>query len=73
MRYFTQRRKFYCGVNLHAKQMFLCILNDAGKIVLHRNLPTDGDEDLPDSARVDQDNAPENLAPTKSNTRQTVP
>ena len=43
MRFFTQRRTFYCGIDLHAKKMFVCILNDAGEIVLHRNLPTDGE------------------------------
>ena len=43
MRFFTQRRTFYCGIDLHAKKMFVCILNDDGEIVLHRNLPTDAD------------------------------
>ena len=43
MRFYQQRRQFYCGIDLHAKKMFVCILNDAGEIVLHRNIPADGD------------------------------
>ena len=43
MRFYQTQRPFYCGIDLHAKQMFVCILNDAGEIVLHRNIPADGD------------------------------
>ena len=39
MRFYQQQRRFYCGIDLHAKQMFVCVLNDAGEIVLHRNIP----------------------------------
>jgi transposase len=43
MRFYQHSRQFYCGIDLHAKQMFVCVLNQAGEIVLHRNLPADGD------------------------------
>ena len=43
MRFYQTQRPFYCGIDLHAKQMFVCILNAAGEIVLHRNIPADGD------------------------------
>ena len=43
MRFYQTQRRFYCGIDLHAKQMFVCILNHAGEIVLHRNIPADGD------------------------------
>ena len=39
MRFYQQRRQFYCGIDLHAKNMFLCVLNDQGEMLLHRNLP----------------------------------
>lgn len=41
MRFYTNQHKFFCGVDLHAKSMYLCILNAEGEIVLHRNIKTD--------------------------------
>jgi hypothetical protein len=38
MRFYTQQRDFYCGIDLHARSMYLCILDRDGKIVLHRNM-----------------------------------
>jgi len=38
MKFFTGNAQFYCGVDLHAKVMYLCILDSAGRIVLHKNL-----------------------------------
>jgi transposase len=39
MRFYTQQHDFYCGIDLHARSMYLCILDRDGKIVLHRNMP----------------------------------
>ena len=41
MRFYTKQHKFYCGIDLHTKKMYLCILDDKGEIKLHRNLITD--------------------------------
>src|SRR5215831_13221759 len=38
MRFYTKQHKFYCGIDLHARTMYLCVLNQDGEIVLHRNL-----------------------------------
>ena len=38
MRFYTQQHSFYCGIDLHARTMYLCILNQAGAVVLHRNM-----------------------------------
>ncbi len=38
MRFYTQRHKFYCGIDLHARSMYICILDQDGKVVLHRNM-----------------------------------
>ena len=38
MRFYTERRAFYCGVDLHARWMYLCILSHEGEVVFHRNL-----------------------------------
>ena len=38
MRFYTKQHPHYCGIDLHARSMYLCILNQAGEIMLHRNL-----------------------------------
>ena len=39
MRFYTQEHRFYCGVDLHARSMYVCILDQRGEVVLHKNLP----------------------------------
>ena len=39
MRFYNEQHRFYCGVDLHARTMYLCILDAEGKTVLDRNLP----------------------------------
>ena len=43
MRFYTKPHQHYCGIDLHAKTMYLCIINDAGETVLHRNIKTQAD------------------------------
>lgn len=38
MRFYTQPHQYYCGIDLHARSMYLCILDQNGAIVLHRNI-----------------------------------
>jgi len=40
MRFYTQQHQFYCGIDLHARTMYLCILNRDGEILVHRNMKT---------------------------------
>ena len=40
MRFYTGQHRFYCGIDLHARTMYVCILDSAGEIVLERNLAT---------------------------------
>jgi transposase len=40
MRFYTTPHQFYCGIDLHARTMDLCVLNQDGEIVLHRNMKT---------------------------------
>ena len=40
MRFYTQAHQFYCGIDLHARSMYLCILDPQGEIQLHRNMAT---------------------------------
>jgi len=46
MRFYKQQHQFYCGVDLHAKTMHVCLIDQAGEVLLHRNLPTQPDRFL---------------------------
>ena len=41
MRFYTTSHKHYCGIDLHARSMYACILSQEGKVLLHRNLKSD--------------------------------
>ncbi len=41
MRFYDQPHRFYCGVDLHARTMYLCILDNAGQVVYDKNLAAD--------------------------------
>ncbi len=43
MRFYTHQHKFYCGIDLHARTMYLCIVDQESKILLHRDIKTDAD------------------------------
>ena len=43
MRFYTTTHQHYCGIDLHAKQMYVCILNHDGQIVLHGVYVTSGE------------------------------
>src|SRR6266545_5403243 len=38
MRFYTTQHPFYCGIDLHARTMYVCILDQAGETLLHRNM-----------------------------------
>jgi len=38
MRFYDGQHQFYCGVDLHTKRMYLCILDHEGNKRLHRNV-----------------------------------
>lgn len=38
MRFYTRSHKHYCGIDLHAHSMYLCLLDAEGNILLHRNM-----------------------------------
>jgi transposase len=40
MRFYQGQHRFYCGIDLHARSMHVCIIDAAGKIVFDKNLPT---------------------------------
>jgi transposase len=38
MLFYTKPHKFYCGIDLHARTMYLCVLNHEGDVLFHRNM-----------------------------------
>jgi transposase len=38
MRFYTKPHQFYCGIDLHARSMYVCIVNHDGDILVHRNM-----------------------------------
>ena len=40
MRFYTGQHQYYCGIDLHAKTMYVCVLDGEGKILVHRDIPS---------------------------------
>jgi len=40
MRFYTKQHKYSCGIDLHTKKMYLCILDEAAEIMFHKNIRT---------------------------------
>ena len=41
MRFYTRQHRHYCGIDLHARSMYLCILDQEGNVLLHQKLRCD--------------------------------
>src|SRR5262245_28924144 len=41
MRFYTTQHPFYCGIDLHARTMYVCILDQSGEVLVHRHRQTD--------------------------------
>ena len=39
MRFYTTPHRYYCGIDLHARRMYICVLDERGQILVHRNGP----------------------------------
>ena len=46
MRFYNQQHRFYCGVDLHARTLSLCVLDSAGQTALARTLAAGPDDFL---------------------------
>ena len=40
MRFYNRQHTYYCGIDLHVKTMSVCILDGAGQVLGHRNVPS---------------------------------
>lgn len=38
MKYYTTTTEFNCGIDLHTRQMYICVMDRAGKVCVHRNI-----------------------------------
>ena len=41
MNFYKKQHKYYCGIDLHARKMYVCILDQKGKTKVHKNINTD--------------------------------
>jgi transposase len=41
MRLYTTQPPLYCGIDLHARTMYVCILDQNSEVLVHRNMKTD--------------------------------
>ena len=40
MKFYTKQHKFYCGIDLHARSMYICILDSKSQVKFHKNVKT---------------------------------
>jgi transposase len=38
MRFYNRQHRHYCGIDLHVKTMYVCILDAGGQVLVHRNV-----------------------------------
>ena len=38
MRFYTQQHQYTCGIDLHARSLYVCILDDTGQTLVHKNI-----------------------------------
>jgi len=46
MRFYTKAHKHYCGIDLHARTMYVCVLSSEGVVLLHQDLPCNAERFL---------------------------
>jgi len=40
MRFYNRQHRHYCGIDLHVKTMYVCILDSAGQVLVRRHVPS---------------------------------
>ena len=43
MRFYNRQHRHYCGIDLHVKTMYVCILDATGQVLVHRNVKSTPD------------------------------
>ena len=44
MRFYTKTHPFYCGIDLHARSLYVCIIDSEAKVLRHREIPASPDK-----------------------------
>ena len=40
MRFYTKQHPYYCGIDLHTKTMYVCIIDQENNVLVHQDIPT---------------------------------
>jgi len=43
MRFYNNTHPYYCGIDLHARSLYVCIIDNEGNILRHREIPAKPD------------------------------
>ena len=46
MRFYTNQHEYYCGIDLHARTMWICILDSTGEVLVDKNVSAGPEEFL---------------------------
>ncbi|MCK5880771.1 MAG: IS110 family transposase [Sinobacterium sp.] len=38
MRFYNNSHPYYCGIDLHARNLYICIIDEKGEVILHKNI-----------------------------------
>ncbi len=41
MRFYNNMHPYYCGIDLHARTLYVCIIDQAGEVLVHKEIPDD--------------------------------
>ena len=41
MRFYVGKHNHYCGIDLHTRSMYVCVVDHEGRVLLHKNLPAE--------------------------------
>ena len=41
MRFYNKQHSYYCGIDLHARTMYACVLDEKGEIAAQKNLQSE--------------------------------
>lgn len=41
MKFYSKQHQYYCGIDLHARKMYVCIIDQQGSVKMHENIKTD--------------------------------
>ena len=38
MKFYTKQHRYTCGIDLHARSLYVCILDDTGQSIVHKQI-----------------------------------